>query len=516
MKAEARGVAGRGNAVFSTLAGLLFLLTLAVVALGQSAFAFAYPRTYVWPNWAILLAVLALLSLTAWVRRFFTGRARRPLRWGWLLAVYFLFLLAAQMLVTRSLWFYAGWDVQSVYETAGRLVRGEAFDSTYFALCPNNSVITLLLTVPLWAATRLGLAVPYAVLPYVSALLTNLACLFCVLCVIRLTGSRLARLGALLLCTVWIAFSLTVTVPYTDTFSVLFPVLALYVFLSRLRAFPKWLLISLLCFLGAAVKPTVMIVGIALMLISALRLFPLSGMNRRRWRSAGAILAAIVLGAVPGKLLQNAANTVLAGSAQPQGQLCETHYLMLGMNDETYGGHSDEDNVFSLSYPTLQERRSANLQEAWRRFTARGVAGNLRFFAIKLYKAYSDGTLAANTSYLVLERPARSDAASVFLRTLYDKNSNAGVLIAMLMQGVWFAILLLCAAAFWGKGRREAVTASLGLTLLGVTAYLLLFEAWPRYLFLYAPLFVIAAALGLQRLRLPMRALKITKNEGVQ
>ena len=38
-----------------------------------------------------------------------------------------------------------------------------------------------------------------------------------------------------------------------------------------------------------------------------------------------------------------------------------------------------------------------------------------------------------------------------------------------------------------------------------LAAYLLLFEVWPRYLFVYAPLFVVLAALGLERLALPPR-----------
>ena len=41
--------------------------------------------------------------------------------------------------------------------------------------------------------------------------------------------------------------------------------------------------------------------------------------------------------------------------------------------------------------------------------------------------------------------------------------------------------------------------ALLALTLLGVTAYLLLFEVWPRYLFLYAPFFILLASMALDK-----------------
>ncbi len=495
---------GKRYSVFSIAAGALFLVILGVIVAGQRAFSFAYDRTYLLANWWIMLIVLALLSAIAWGRRFFIGKPRRAAPLKWFLPVYFTALLALQLVATHSIWFYPGWDVNRVWQTAAQIAAGETFDGSYFAMCPNNAIITMILVAPLWVAGRLGLAVPYAVLPYLSAALVNAACFVCVLCVRKLTKSRLARAGSLFFCTTWIAFSATVTVPYTDTFSILFPVLALYTYLSDLRTFPKWLLIALLSSVGAAIKPTAAIFLIALVLVSAFRFFPLSRMTPERRRRTAAILAAIVIGVLPGRALYHGAILYLGGDTQPQGQLCDTHYLMLGMNNETYGGHSPADNEFSLSYPTLEERRTATLREAWRRFSARGVAGNLRFFTIKLYKAYSDGTLASNTSYLKTETPLRTDAFSVTLRKFYDPKKDEGILAATVEQGLWISILTLCAILLLRR-RGSGITALLGFTLAGVTAYLLLFEVWPRYLFLYAPFFVVSASLGLERLRWPTR-----------
>ncbi len=69
------------------------------------------------------------------------------------------------------------------------------------------------------------------------------------------------------------------------------------------------------------------------------------------------------------------------------------------------------------------------------------------------------------------------------------------------MWCVWFASLLLCAAVFLGEGRHDTVIAALELMRLGVTAYLLLFEVWPRHMILYAPLFAVVASLGQRTLR---------------
>ena len=496
---------GRRNAVISIAAGVFMLAVLGIITLGQGAFSFAYSQNALWPTLWLLPAALAALLLLAWFRNREATFPGRKQRWSLWLAAYFAALLAVQLLVTRGIWFYPGWDVVNVYTTAGQIARGEAFDGAYFRLCPNNAPLTVLLAAPLWVASRLYRAVPYAALPYLGALMVNLACALCMACVLRLTVSRAARLTALFLCTVWIALSLVITVPYTDAFAIVFPILALTVYLTRLRPFFKWGLISLVCFFGASIKPTVLIVEIAMLVILLLRAFPLRKLTAARLRRAGIILLAVALGAVPGRLWQNAATAYLAGSAQPQEQLSETHYLMLGMNGATFGGHSPEDVVFSTSFATLAERRAANLQRAWERVSSRDVAQNLYFFAVKAYKAFSDGTFAANRSYLALETPARADVISRTAQQVFYRRGSLNPLHTTVEQGVWLLVLLLCAAALLGRRRRDAATAVLGLTIVGVGAYLLLFEVWPRYLYLYAPLFVALAAVGADSLRLPTR-----------
>lgn len=67
-----------------------------------------------------------------------------------------------------------------------------------------------------------------------------------------------------------------------------------------------------------------------------------------------------------------------------------------------------------------------------------------------------------------------------------------------LVQLLWLGILTLCAYSAITR-RREPVVALLSLTMIGLTVYLLLFEVWPRYLFLYAPFFVISAALAFDK-----------------
>ena len=105
--------------------------------------------------------------------------------------------------------------------------------------------------------------------------------------------------------------------------------------------------------------------------------------------AAGAVVVEDVPPMPWSQVFQRASTAYLAGSAVPQEQLSETHYLMMGMNGETYGGHSPDDVAFSQSFESLADRQRANLQRAWERVCEKGLWGNVRFFTIKLYKAYA-------------------------------------------------------------------------------------------------------------------------------
>jgi len=494
----------RFDRVLTALAGFYFLLVLCLMVFAQSRLSPYYDQPYLLGNALLLSIALAVLLAAALLRRA-AGALPQRMRWGLLLAIYFPLLLALQLVFTRSVWYYPGFDVVNVYQDAQRLAEGIPVDPAYYNLCPNNAPITVLLSAPLWVALKIGLAVPYAVLPYLGALMANLALLLAMLCIGKLTQSRFARLGTLAMGTVWIAFSMLTTVPYTDIFAIVFPVLALYLYLSKLRAMPKWFLISLTIFFGASIKPTVLIFLIALALVNGARLLFTRRFSLRGAGRIGAVLLAVALGAVPGLLWQNLSTAYLAGSAKPEGQLSETHYLMLGMNGDTFGGHTMDDVNYSTSFATLAERRQANLQRAWERLTSRSIAKNAAFFATKAYKAFSDGMFAADKSFLVLEALPRQDTLSLVYR-----EGKLHPLLITLEQAIWLAVLSMALFALFVKTHIHHITAVLGLTVLGVGLYLLLFEVWPRYIYLYAPFFLILASLGLEKLHIGRpRAAKI-------
>lgn len=182
---------------FSVAMGGVFVVLLALLIVGQPAMQTYYQNRSLLSNaalWPVALLAIALLMLLR-ARVEGSDEAHTASRRGiWLFRAFFVALLAVQLVIVRCCWYKMGWDVAYVYGTAEELARGQALSNAdYFSLCPNNAPLTLLQAIPLWVAVKLGLAVPFVVLPYLDAVLLNLTAYLCLLCVRRLTSSRFAQ-----------------------------------------------------------------------------------------------------------------------------------------------------------------------------------------------------------------------------------------------------------------------------------------------------------------------------------
>lgn len=507
MRQRQRSISDALLSVFSLLYGALVIALLVIMLFCQEEYTRYFTCEAPIANLTIAGAAILLTAGAAlWLawrlsRREAAADLTRAGRsdgvpWGLLIAN--IVLLAVQLFVVHDTWYYAGRDMEFCRVAAEELARYGTVTTDYFRLCPNNAPFTVSIAVPLWIAIKLGLAVPYAVLPYSGALIVNITCLLTGLCARKLLKSRADANAAFVLCALWLGLSPFMSVPYTDTFAMVFPVLALYAYLKLQNRFVKWLAVTLICFLGFTIKPPELIFWIALVICRSVKALAARNGGKALLKRIITAALAMVIGIAPAMLWRNWSTALIAGSDTPQEQLCETHYLMMGLNSDTYGSYFQDDVDFSRSFKTLAERRRANIDVALERLRTMGVGGALKFFSIKTYKAYADGTFASNRSILEVDKPARSSASALFLRRAYDAHGEYRETIAVIKQGVWLMVLLLCAYAALRVHGRKPIVPVLSLTLLGLSCFLMLFEVAPRYMFLFTPLFVLLSAIGLE------------------
>lgn len=450
------------------------------------------------------VAVGALILMKRMGGRRLSGFLDR--RFYWILAGCGLALLLLELGLSYLIYFQTGWDVSIVTGMAAKIAKGEGIgDFYYYSQYVNNIVITYLLSLVWKIAAVLGMeARAYFLCIAVGCVGVTLAGVFTALAVRKATQSGAAGLAGFGIFAVTAGLSPWITVPYTDVYSILFPALTFYLYISA-RAAKKhswwlWLGAGLAGGLGYIVKPGAGIVLIAIVLLELWRLvFGGDGKRRKSLSALSAVLCAMLLTAGMKSYMTYAVGCDLKEDLR----FTFAHYLMLGLNGETNGSYSPGDYGFSSSFDTVEERRNANLQEAFRRLKGYGPVGYADFLMKKLLLNYNDGTFSwwMEGGFHGKDPGHAPSAVQDSVRKIFYQDGQGYPVYATIVQGIWLMVLTaLAAMSLPGKGKRVTGEDVLLLSLTGIFFFVMLFEARARYLYCMLPMFAAGAACGGKRL----------------
>ena len=480
---------------YAMTAGLVLLLTLLFARLPH-----AYLREHVSNLLLLPCGLAAALGLLALLRR---AHGRKIDRLVLLLAPA---LSVLQLLLVRSYYFRTGWDVELVLRCAIDAARGLPLDGqeVYFSAFPNNLLLVWVLKTLYQLAFSLGWTEEraYLLLLGCAGLGSLAASLLCYDAARRLTGHRPAALLAFVLYALLVGFSPWLSIPYSDSFGLVFPVGCYWLWLQHhsgkgLKAL-KWFALGLLALLGYQLKPQLVIVLIAVVLFSP---EPILRREAKDWplkvtALAGGILIALLAG--------RAAVDSLGLPLEREKQVGSAHYLMMGLNEEYDGGFYLPDSEFSVGFDSRAERTAADLERAGERVKEMGVSGLIVHLTKKTLVNFDDGCFAwgfeglYEGGFIREVRDAPGELLARLTRAVFYPDGAAFTLWVNAAQALWLAVLALDFVAVFFK--RSHAKALLMLALTGVMLFALLFEARARYLFASAPLFILLAADGAQEL----------------
>lgn len=493
---------------------IYFVIVLLLMYIGQQFWGFCFDHQRTPDNLYLLLPVAALTML--WIAISVKENTDVPQPQTQLLRrlrigqVCFLLFQFVWVYFTRYL---PSCESAECYQGAYALATGVAIPNEYFfRVYSHNATNALLTSYIIRIALSIGMD-PMTLFPYFGAMVLNLTTYSISRIMLYLTGKTRILWLTFAVGNLWIGLSQFMMIPYSDIYCVVFPVLAIRVLTRRLSSFWKWFWFSLLCFAGAAIRPTVLILWIAYVLCRLSTVWRRGTSFSQYLKRAVLVLAACCLAWIPIHCWKNAALTALAGESNPPETLSVTHYLMMGANYKTFGEFSGVDYLYSLSFASPKERQAANLEKAWQRVSNLSPRQLAKFTLIKLYKPLADGNFFSDCPACV-SQPERNDAVSPVLRDLYMKEGETHVYYVSVQQIFWLAVLgLACACAFTFR-RQPPLFFVIGLSVLGLTIYNLLGENWPRYTFVFAPLYLMLAMLGLSEIASSLRAKRVSPVAG--
>lgn len=298
-----------------------------------------------------------------------------------------------------------------------------------------------------------------------------------------------------------IGISPWVSIPYSDSMGLLFPILILDIYINRKnqkKIFVPWLEIAILSFIGYKIKPQIFIVFIAILMVECINIFK---EKKKIKKDIFRRLAAVIIGIVCAGLVSQAAVSSMNFYIDKNKTFNMQHFLMMGMNPDTMGVYSGEDVGFSMSFETADARDKANMDMALERIKNMGIVGVSKQLVRKTLTNYYDGTFCwggEGSFFLnVLEEkntPICSFARSLYYtRSLYYKGNYYAVW-ANFEQMIWLTVLLISIfSIFADKSSDKEV---IMLAIIGLTLFELIFEARARYLYTYVPLYIVLAIYG--------------------
>ncbi|MDR0199324.1 MAG: glycosyltransferase family 39 protein [Streptococcaceae bacterium] len=289
---------------------------------------------------------------------------------------------------------------------------------------------------------------------------------------------------------------------YTDTATLPFVVFGLLFMLWALRKteWQKrllwWGLALVLIFVGYLIKPTVAIILVAALLWLVLE---------KRWRE---LLLVIPLALVLFVAVDTGGKAVIASEPAFSQQKNETYNLPLWhwvtmsfAPDNKTGGYNHAVLIYSMSYEGKAAKTKADQALLIKNLQKEGVSGVLLQLWRKIVYTWFNGDL---NDFFYTYRHANPFVNTFFDFTTWEPNKAVGNLPGWLLTRAsqmfyWFLMLPFLfyeiGLSLWKKRHSEWFI--LALSVVGLTGFLLLWEANSRYLYNFSPVLIALAVMGL-------------------
>lgn len=422
-------------------------------------------------------------------------------------------LFILQMIIFAGMAFVSGWEVQFV-------AFEHPTDPYYFSIYPNNLFLRSIFyfVARFVNATGLGTfiidvaghlypniqhiielnigsktwlidwVIGYFIVVFINICLTTISVIMITRIVKKFTNSFVAII-TFFFAAIFIGLMPWILVPYSDTFGLFFCTFIFYSYVFCKSRYVKAPLIVFLTIIGFNIKPTVIFVFFAIVIIEVFYLIKNPELNLDYIKLnikqlLIQLFSTLLIGLLSFCLVgfMKAKTGVVTDENKEYGL---AHFLMMGTSPQFEGIWNQSFIDISDSATTQEERTEKNIEKITENLDSLGFKGVVELLYKKTMCNYEDGTFHWGRE-------------GTFFRVeigLFKSIKNFYNNYGPIAQTFWFVVLIGCALFLFRKryNRQQGVVC---LTLLFLSGFLTVFECGSRYLILYLPYFVFVSSFG--------------------
>lgn len=470
------------------LYGIMFLIVL-VLLLFFSGMPYYLKRNYLVSNIFVLIPFFIFAFLFC---KFYKDKEINDCNFKKILLVLFFVIGILQIILIVNTYFYTNWDVKVIRELVDTYVKtGTVKEDYYLSVYPNNILLTAILA---FIRKLPFIGDKYLTTLIINALIVNISGVFTALTIKNLKNSK-AALFSYILMTFLILLSPWIIIPYSDTFALPCVTLMMYLY-SKNKKTLDYILLGFVSFVGYKIKPTVIILLIAIIIVEAISI--IKNINKQSLIKYLKIGGVFIIGIICGVLINKASAIYLrfepVSYAKP---FTFVHYLAMGQNDETLGAYSQKDIDDTIIYGTRYD-----LSKFKDRVLSRNFAQTISFYSKKTLLNFNDGSFSWGVDGIpnfFYKKSKSTNNFSDFLRQIYYDDGKYYSLFLQVQNYIWLIVLLLCPFIIKKENNKKELV--IMLSIFGLTLFLTIFEPRTRYMYCYSEIFVIAAILGIFNLK---------------
>ena len=416
-------------------------------------------------------------------------------------------------LLARNYSFKTDWDAGGMLENA-QLISENKYDlleNKYYSRYPNNILITKIFSIAYKIANFTKISDGYNYILLLNCFIYSWTGFLLYKITNYLLNNDNIALMAWMIYVLLIGFSPWIIIPYSDSISLGIVSLEAFLFFNviKYKNEKRLIFIIALIFLsifGYYIKPQNIIIVIAMSIISILEIFKKRKNYNIKIKQICFYSIPIIITTILSLFIVKYIINTSGFKINKEMKYGISHFLMMGWNEKRGGIWDEKDVVFSRSFNTCEERNKANIKVFKSRIKEMGFTGVINQMVKKTLINYNDGSFAYGREGKIFLEDYNTGNIQLrkMLTNIYKNKGRYFLLFKQIMQILWITTLFFSIFSF-SKSKKIQI---LQLSIIGITLFELIFEARARYLFAYAPVYIIIACVGFENLILFFRKKK--------